>query len=113
MSFLLPNIAYAADESLDQFISNVDKVIINPLIILIFALAVVYFLWGTFDFLSNADNEEKRTSGKMHMIYGIIGMTIMMGVFAIMNLILNTFNIDGVKVESNSVHLDDYDPPYP
>lgn len=40
---LFPNIAYA---DFDSFLKNVNNEIVNPLIKLLFALAVVYFLWG-------------------------------------------------------------------
>ena len=80
-------------QSLDQFIFNVNKFIINPLIILLFALALVYFLYGVFEFIMNGENEEAKTKGKSHMIWGIIGITIMMGVFTIMNIILNISKI--------------------
>ncbi|MEJ0002243.1 MAG: hypothetical protein WDN09_03675 [bacterium] len=111
MDLLFPNVAHA--ETVDQFIANVDRLIINPLIVLLFALAVIYFLWGMFMFLANADNEEKRSVGKLHMIYGVIGMTIMVGVFAIMHVVLDTLSIDGINPEQGSVQLDDYNPSYP
>jgi uncharacterized membrane protein YidH (DUF202 family) len=98
------NIAYAA-ESVDTFMNKVDKLIINPIIILLFALALVYFLYGLIEFIMNAENEEKRTTGKQHMIWGIIGVTIMMGVFFLMNLILNTLDIQGINVENRTVSL--------
>ena len=106
-SLLIPNIAYADD--IDTFISKVNKVIVNPLILLLFGLALMYFLWGLFNFISNQDNEDERTSGKMHMMYGIIGMTIMMSVFAIMQIILNTFNVTDVNIKTGTVQLDTYD----
>jgi hypothetical protein len=106
-------IAYAASENVDQFIMNVNRLIINPLIALLFALALVYFLWGMFQFIANGANEEKKTEGKSHMLWGIIGLTIMMGVFALLNLILSTFNITGVDPERGTVHLDPYNPTYP
>lgn len=101
-----PNIAYA---SVDSFISNVNQTIINPIIILLFALAVVYFLYGIFQFISNGENEEKRATGKNHMIYGIIGLVIMMGVFTILNMIMSTFNIEGINPEEGTVELPDSD----
>lgn len=105
------NIAYA---SVDTFISNVNRLIVNPLIGFIFAVAMVYFLYGMFKFVANAENEEKRTEGKSHMMYGIIGMTIMMGVFGILNLVLRTFNLDDdVDPQRGTVDLDDYTPTYP
>ncbi|HNW71792.1 MAG TPA: hypothetical protein PKZ36_02160 [Candidatus Paceibacterota bacterium] len=105
MGFLFVNVAYA---SVDSFVINLNKLIINPLILLLFALAVVYFLYGIVEFLSNQENEDKRSKGKSHMIWGIIGMTIMMGVFTIMKLILNTLNIDGINPEKGTVQLDNY-----
>jgi uncharacterized membrane protein YidH (DUF202 family) len=106
MGFLsFTNIAYAGSKNIDQFIANVNKLIINPLIILLFALAVVYFLYGVFEFISNQENEEKRSKGKSHMIWGIIGITIMMGVFTIIHIILNTLNIEGVNPEQGTVQL--------
>ena len=104
MDLFFINIAYAS-ESLDQFIGKVNKFIINPLILLLFGLALIYFLYGVFEFLSNLDNEEKKTTGKSHMIWGIVGITIMMGVFTIMNIILNTLKIDGIDPEQGTVEL--------
>jgi len=107
MDLLFTNVAYA---SVDSFISNVNKLIINPLIIFLFALAVVYFLYGVFEFISNQDNEEAKTKGKSHMIWGVIGIVIMMGVFTILNMIINTFNIQGINPQEGTVNLPEYNP---
>lgn len=104
MDLFFINIAYAS-ESLDQFIFNVNRMIINPLIILLFALALVLFLFGVFEFISNQDNEEKKTKGKSHMIWGVIGITIMLGVFTLMGIIINTFGIEGIDPEQGTVNL--------
>jgi uncharacterized membrane protein YidH (DUF202 family) len=104
MDLFFTNVAYASS-SLDTFIAKVDKLIINPLILLLFALALVFFLYGVFEFISNSENEEKKTKGKSHMIWGIIGITIMMGVFTIMHIILNTLNITGINPEQGTVTL--------
>ena len=101
------NIAYA---SVDSFVMNVNRLIINPIIAFLFALALAYFLYGMFQFVSNGENDEKRTIGKTHMIYGLIGITIMMGVWFIMNVILDTFNIKNINPEDGTVQLDDYTP---
>ena len=109
MDLFFTKVAYAS-ESLDTFIINVNKLIINPLILLLFALALVYFLWGLLGFISNQENEEKKTAGKKHMLWGIIGITIMMGVWTILNVVLNTFGITGIKPELGEVNLGNYTP---
>jgi len=55
--------------TLNGFITNVDNMIINPLIYFLFALAIVYFLYGMLEFIMNQANEEKKTSGKSHMLW--------------------------------------------
>lgn len=103
MDLFYTNVAYAG---VDDFIGKVNSLIINPLIYLLFALAVAYFLFGMLKFFLNKDNEEKQTEGKQHMLWGIIGITIMMGVFTILNIIMNTFNITGIDVKEGTVKLD-------
>ncbi len=57
---------------------------------LLFALALLYFLYGLSEFLRNQDNEEAQSVGKQHMVWGIIGLFLMFAVFGILNMIENT-----------------------
>lgn len=111
MSFLSTPVAYASN--VDTFIGNVNRLIVNPLIGMLFAIAIVYFLYGVYQFIANAESEDKKTAGKQHMIWGIVGLTIMIGVFGIIQLALNTFGIDGIDPEQGTVELNDYNPSFP
>ncbi len=71
----------------DNLLSKINTQIINPLIGLMIAIAVVFFLYGVLEFIMGADNAEKKETGKQHMIWGIIGLFIMVAVFGIMNLL--------------------------
>mgnify|MGYP000143169031 FL=1 len=84
-----PRIAYADAESV---IAAVNKEIINPLITLLFAVALLFFIWGLVEFLQGSTNEEKRTKGQQHMIWGVIGMFIMISAIGIMRLIIGTID---------------------
>jgi uncharacterized membrane protein YidH (DUF202 family) len=86
----------------DSFLAKVLTQIVNPLIELVFALAIGYFLYGVFQFISNQDNEEMKTTGKSHMIWGVVGIAIMLGVWGIMNIITRTFGFDSdIKIDSS------------
>lgn len=79
--------------SIYRLIDSIEVLIINPLIGLLFALGLVVFLWGLVQFIINSDNEDGRTTGKRHMIWGIVGMFIMVGAYAIINILGNTLRI--------------------
>ena len=100
MDLFSTKVAYA---SVDTFIANVNTEIINPLITFLFALAIVFFLYGMLEFFWSQANEEKKTVGKSHMFWGVIGITIMMGVFFFMNLIIDTIGVEGIDPEKGEV----------
>lgn len=105
MYIFSPKVAYAATPELDAFIGTVNRVILNPLITLLFALAIVIFLWGMFEFILNQQSGEKKTDGKAHMLWGIVGITIMMSVWTILGIIMKTLNITGINPEQGTVNL--------
>ncbi len=93
----------------DTFLSHVITQILNPLIELIFAAALIYFFYGVFEFMANQSNDEAKTKGKSHMIWGIVGLAIMMGVWGILNIVLSTIGVDKGQVDpqNGTVHLKD------
>ena len=89
-----------AEASIVTLMGSINNVIINPLIYFLFALALVYFLYGLMKYLLSPDNEELRSSSKSHMLWGIFGMFIMIAVFGIMNLILKTVGEDRIQINN-------------
>jgi uncharacterized membrane protein YfcA len=73
-------------------ISDISREILNPFIRLLVALAIVYFLFGVFKFM-RADDEKMRLEGRNHMLWGIVGIFIMIGVWGIISVIMTTFDI--------------------
>lgn len=74
--------------------------VINPLIYLLIGVAVIYFLFGVFKFVANADNSDERVKGGQHIFWGIIGLAVMVSVFALVNLILSTLGPAGVRPDT-------------
>ncbi|MFA6397810.1 MAG: hypothetical protein WDK96_03120 [Candidatus Paceibacterota bacterium] len=103
MMFLFTNVAGAA--TLASLMKTINKVIINPVIILVFALALIFFLYGVFEYVLNQTKDDKRSQGRQHMLWGLIGMFIMVSVFLIMGIIMNTFGIEGINPKAGTVDL--------
>jgi succinate dehydrogenase/fumarate reductase cytochrome b subunit len=79
--------------NVDGLINKINDIIISPIILLLFALALVYFLYGVAMFVMNADEPEARKLGAKHMMWGIIGIFVMFAVKGILLVIINTFGI--------------------
>lgn len=76
---------------------NYATCMINKSIIpLIFSLTMVMFIWGVVQFVINDDEEAKKEKGKQFMIWGIIGLTVMVGVWGIVKIVGSTFGIEYV-----------------
>lgn len=87
-------IAYAAAADVAQgFVDKLNQIIIYPLITLMMAVALVVFLYGCFEFIVNAGNESARAAGKKHIMWGIIGMVVMVSAYAILSIAAGTFGI--------------------
>ncbi|HVW83004.1 MAG TPA: hypothetical protein VHC68_03645 [Candidatus Paceibacterota bacterium] len=57
----------------------------------IVTLAFIVFLWGVVNyFFLNGGNEDKRVEGRQFMIWGILGMVLLFGVWGVVNLIVAT-----------------------
>jgi uncharacterized membrane protein YidH (DUF202 family) len=76
-----------------KLIDNITEYIIDPIILLLFGLGFLYFLWGIAKFIWNADSEDARKEGADHMIWGIVGMFIMVAAFGIISLIKNSIGV--------------------
>lgn len=77
-----------------QFLKNVNKAIINPLIILLFGIALLVFLYGVFEYVKGGQSEDSRSTGARHMFWGIFGLFIMVSALGLISFIANTIGAD-------------------
>tara|TARA_B100000508_G_scaffold140740_2_gene143159 strand:- start:684 stop:1265 length:582 start_codon:yes stop_codon:yes gene_type:complete len=89
-------IAYAQEgtELAHSFVAQINDIILFPLITLLTAIALLVFLWGGFQYVYNSGSEQGREQGRKHILWGIIGLLIMLSAYAILSIAANTFGID-------------------
>ena len=78
------------EATINAIVSNITKLLINPIIYLLVSLSVMYFFWGIALFILNADSADKRKEGLDHMIWGAVGLFILGSVWGIINFIDTT-----------------------
>jgi len=78
-------------QTLDSIIAVLKEDLLYPFIGLLFSVATAVFIWGVIQFLANVEDAEQKEAGKQHMIWSIVGLTIMLGVGGIIALIMSIF----------------------
>ena len=83
-----PVLALAQFGEVNTFIGNISGFINSVLIPLVFAIALLVFMWGAFKFFIMKGNDpDAQKEGRDLMLYAVIGFVMMVSIFGIVNLI--------------------------
>ncbi len=77
-----------------DLLSYITCIISNYVVVLIVAIAMVMFIWGVVQYVINNGEEAKKERGKQFMIWGIIGLAVMIAVWGLVRILGTTFGID-------------------
>jgi len=84
--------------SAKAFAGCLSGAIINPLLALIFAAGLLVFVWGVVEFMWGMSTEAgKKDEGKQHMLWGLVGMFVMVAAYAIIKIIASTLGPEATK----------------
>ncbi len=94
-----PSLAFAASNcALKTAVGTIQNIIcrigdiLNIIIPVVITLGLVYFVWGVISYVVGNDEEAKK-KGRDRMIYGIIGLAVIVSVWGLVNILLNTFGL--------------------
>jgi len=77
-----------------QSVVSCTLAIINSIIPIIIAITVVWIIWSAFN-LTKSDGEESRKEWRNAILYGIVGLFVMVSVFGLVNILTGTFGFGG------------------
>lgn len=66
--------------------------LLNSVVPVLIALGVVFFVYGVITYVI-ADDEEAKSAGRNRMIYGVIGLVMIVGVWGLVNVVRTTFGL--------------------
>lgn len=69
------------------------RVALDALIPFIIGLAVFVILWGIFLYVTKAAEEEKRSEGRLYIVWGIVAVFSMLSLWGFVNILVNTFDL--------------------
>lgn len=97
---LLPTLTNAQDTTLARnsglgdallFIGN----LVNLIIPILIAVAVIVLIFNIVKFIINANNDEERSKGAKGIIAGLIGLAVIVSIWGLVNVLQRTFGLDG------------------
>ncbi len=83
----------AANPKIADVINFFTCLLANSVVPLLITVAIVIFIWGMVQFITNSDNEEKRQKGRQFMVWGIVALFMIVSVWGLVRILTNTFNI--------------------
>jgi len=94
-AYLLPFAAFAQDAEDDNIANLIGQInaVINTIVPFLVGLAVLVIIWGVFNFISGAGDEEKRAQAKQYIVWGVVGVFIMLSVWGLVNVLVNSFDL--------------------
>ena len=103
-AILVPSLVLAANiGSMDfkGFVYFIISDFIRPSITVLFALAVVYFLWNIAEVIRESDDPAKLATLKTKAFWGVVAIFVMASLWGLVGILVNTF-ISGSKVPVSS-----------
>jgi hypothetical protein len=80
--------AVANSSAVCTIVGNITAALINPALALVFAAGLLVFIYGLVEFMWGLSQEtDKRQTGKQHMLWGLVGMFVMVTALAIIKII--------------------------
>lgn len=68
-------------------------IVLDPAVKLLFALAVLYFIFGVFTFIRRSGESDGRIEGRNHILWSTVGLFIMISVWGIIAIIQRTLGV--------------------
>ena len=80
-------------QTVSTFLGQI-QVILDSVVPFIVGLAVFIVIWGIFNYITHAADEEKRAQAKQYIIWGVVGVFCMLSVWGFVNILYNSFTLD-------------------
>jgi Kef-type K+ transport system membrane component KefB len=80
------------------------QTILGWAVVLLISVAVVYFLYGVLKYVIGSDPESKEKA-RHTMIYGLIGLAVMVAVWGLVKVLTDTFGLSSQNTAPNTPSL--------
>ncbi|MCF7834248.1 MAG: pilin [Candidatus Pacebacteria bacterium] len=82
------------DKKLQGLLNFATCVLTKSMVPLLVAMATVAFVWGIIMYVISGGDENKKDKGREYIMWGLIGLTVMVSVWGLVKILGTTFGID-------------------
>lgn len=75
-----------------QYVLCKGSEVLNTLMPFLVALGVVFLVWGVVQYFIG-DNEEAKKKGRDRIVFGIIGLAVILSIWGLVYILMNTFGL--------------------
>ncbi|PIQ92521.1 MAG: hypothetical protein COV70_00310 [Parcubacteria group bacterium CG11_big_fil_rev_8_21_14_0_20_39_22] len=95
----------ACKEGYDDIECLIDGIndLLNILFPFLVGLAVFIIIFNIFVYIAQAANEEKRTEARKYVTWSVIAVFIMISIWGILAILVNTFTFSGADIKSGDI----------
>ncbi len=90
-AFFLPLVSFAALENITELVGDIGE-IINTIIPIMFAIALIGFFYGLIKYIFGAEHDKE--AAKKTMIWGIVALFVMSAVWGLVNFLGTAVGVD-------------------
>ncbi len=93
IALVAPSVAFAQTKVVDvNSLSTKLSSIGNVVVYLLVALAVIFIVWNTVIYVIKGSGEEGRSKAGMNILWGIVGLFVIVSIWGLVNILTNTFS---------------------
>lgn len=82
--------------SITEILNYFTCLISGSVVPLLMSIATIMFIWGVIQYVINAEDSTKREEGRNFIIWGIIGLFVLVSIWGIVKLLTVTFGFNNV-----------------
>ncbi|GEM_PF-3904934 len=84
-------------------LANQLTLTLNLVIGVLIALSIVVFIWSIIRYILLAKSDDDKNSAKKQMLWSIVAIAVIVGIFGIANLLLATFGVNNNRLNNNQI----------
>jgi hypothetical protein len=102
LAFVTPAVAFAQNATQLFALLNIVQKTLGYVMPIVIVLGVIYVIWGVIQFVTKT-NEEERAKAKGAILYGVIGLFVVISIWGLVGFLQNLLGVGGGSLNANQI----------